>query len=85
MAELEKKDGRPCRGRRPWQLRLPGDDFYCLRYGVWYPSLDCAFRTKYQTSPGCARCDQGVFNLKRHHEALRERRLPVLREATDCP
>ncbi|HKQ60211.1 MAG TPA: hypothetical protein VJS92_02930 [Candidatus Polarisedimenticolaceae bacterium] len=46
------------------------DDFYCLRYAVWYPSIDCALRTKYRTAPGCLRCDQGRFNLKRHAAAL---------------
>jgi hypothetical protein len=47
------------------------DDFFCLRYRVWYPSMDCAIRTRFQTSPGCLRCDQGRFNLKRHSSALR--------------
>lgn len=51
--------------------RDPGDDFYCLRYGVWYPSMDCAFRTRFRTSPGCAGCEQGRFNLRRHGVALR--------------
>ena len=55
----------------PAGTREPGDDFFCLRYRVWYPSYDCAFRTRFQTSPGCARCDQGRFNLKRHSSALR--------------
>jgi hypothetical protein len=47
------------------------DDFFCIRYRVWYPSFDCAIRTKFQTSPGCSRCDQGRFNLKRHTSDLR--------------
>ena len=47
------------------------DDFFCIRYRVWYPSYDCAFRTRFQTSPGCLKCDQGRFNLKRHSVALR--------------
>jgi hypothetical protein len=48
-----------------------GDDFFCLRYRVWYPSFDCAIRTRFQTSPGCSHCDQGRFNLKRHDIAIR--------------
>ncbi len=50
--------------------RDPGDDFFCLRYQLWYPSIDCAIRTRYQTSGGCANCDQGRFNLRRHASAL---------------
>jgi hypothetical protein len=50
--------------------RDPEDDFFCLRYQVWYPSYDCAFRTKFKTSPGCLDCEQGRFNLKRHSDAL---------------
>jgi len=52
----------------------PGDDFICIRYKVWYPSLDCAVRTRFQTSQGCLHCDQGRFNLKRHAEAVRRMR-----------
>lgn len=47
------------------------DDFYCLRYRVWYPSFDCAVRTRFRTSAGCLACDQGRFNLKRHATAVR--------------
>ena len=55
------------------------DDFWCLRFGVPYPSIDCAFRTLYRTCPGCLNCEQGRFNLKRHRATLRRRRplLPV--------
>ncbi len=56
---------------QPVQPRqLPGTDFYCLRFRVWYSSVDCAVRTKYKTCNGCLRCDQGRFNLKRHATAL---------------
>lgn len=55
----------------PCGRREPGDDFFCLRFRIWYPSIDCAFRTRFATSPACARCDQGRFNLKRHASALR--------------
>jgi hypothetical protein len=56
---------------------LPGDDFFCNRFRVWYPSIDCAFRTRFHTSEGCRRCDQGRFNLKRHADALRGIRWPL--------
>ena len=46
------------------------DDFFCLRYRVWYPSVDCAYRTFYRTCPGCSDCEQGRFNLKRHRAKL---------------
>ena len=44
--------------------KFPSDDFYCWRYQVWYNSYDCAYRTKFQTSPGCRDCAQGY-----HHSA----------------
>ena len=50
--------------------RGPGDDFFCLRFGVWYASLDCAIRSRYRTCAGCYDCDQGRFNLKRHAAAF---------------
>ncbi len=46
------------------------DDFFCLRYGVWYNSRDCAIRTKFRTCEGCLNCEQGRFNLKRHETSL---------------
>ena len=55
----------------------PGDDFFCLRYHIWYPSFDCAVRTKFKTCAGCLNCEQGRFNLKRHHAALRRLRFPL--------
>jgi hypothetical protein len=55
------------------------DDFFCLRYRVWYPSHDCAIRTRFQSSPGCLRCDQGRFNLKRHAAAVSRLRWPLAR------
>jgi len=60
----------------------PGDDFFCLRFGLWYDSYDCAFRTRFDTCPACRRCSQGRFNLERHRAALRpSRRLAALLEA----
>ena len=55
----------------PAGSRSVEDDFFCIRYRIWYPSYDCAIRTRFRTSDGCLRCDQGRFNLKRHAEALR--------------
>jgi len=56
-----------------------GCDFYCLRFRVWYPSADCATRTRFQTYDGCRNCDQGRFNLKRHADSIGNRPpLPVV-------
>lgn len=68
---LHPVTGSSCR------YRHTEDDFFCLRYQVWYPSLDCAIRTFYRTSPGCLRCEQGRFNLKRHASELRSIRFPA--------
>jgi hypothetical protein len=65
----ELDDESPSEG--PVGRPAPGDDFFCLRYRVWYPSYDCAIRTQFRTSEGCVRCDQGRFNLKRHAAAVR--------------
>ncbi len=67
------------RPRHPlrWEQKDQKDDFYCLRYGVWYPSFDCAIRTRFRTAPGCLHCEQGRFNLKRHAAGLAGRRFPV--------
>jgi hypothetical protein len=58
--------------------RDPDDDFFCLRYQVWYPSRDCAFRSKFKTFPGCLDCEQGRFNLKRHESNLVRGRFQLL-------
>jgi hypothetical protein len=62
--------------------REPEDDFLCLRYRVWYPSFDCAVRTRYRTAPGCRNCEQGRFNLKRHAADLARTRWPLLLRAS---
>ena len=64
-------------GPIPCGPRDTADDFFCLRYRVWYPSTDCAVRTKFRTSPGCLACDQGRFNLKRHSALVRTIRWPL--------
>jgi hypothetical protein len=73
IAMFEPEDDVPDEspGPIPVGTRTTEDDFFCIRYRVWYPSLDCAFRTRFQTAEGCLRCDQGRFNLKRHAAALR--------------
>jgi hypothetical protein len=58
--------------------RDPEDDFFCLRFEVWYSSHDCAVRTKFRTCAGCLNCEQGRFNLKRHASSLRTLRFPVV-------
>ena len=64
-------DAEDAKGTPPRGTRGSDDDFFCIRYRVWYPSIDCAIRTRFRTADGCLRCDQGRFNLKRHAEALR--------------
>ena len=51
--------------------RHADDDFFCLRYQVWYSSVDCAMRTRHETCGGCLACEQGRFNLKRHQASPR--------------
>ncbi len=55
-------------------VQLPGDDFFCLRYKVWYSSWDCAVRTRFRTAPGCLNCDQGRFNHHRHRDTVKNLR-----------
>jgi hypothetical protein len=54
-------------GPIPCGPRDTADDFFCLRYRVWYPSTDCAVRTKFRTSPGCLACDQGAVQSQAAH------------------
>jgi hypothetical protein len=56
--------------------KLPGDDFYCWRFQVWYRSLDCATRTAYHTAPGCRDCSQGDHNLALWRTEVRRIRPP---------
>ena len=67
MGQARPTDVNPMEAARN---RQAGDEFYCLRFRVWYPSLDCAFRTLHRTCGGCLNCDQGRFNLKRHRTTL---------------
>ncbi|MBZ5638503.1 MAG: hypothetical protein LAO51_07045 [Acidobacteriia bacterium] len=71
MADIDYNEPNPAPSRMRCLHRGPSDDFFCLRYQVWYPSPDCAIRTKFKTSNGCLDCEQGRFNLKRHSAALR--------------
>lgn len=63
------------------RYRAPEDDFFCLRYQVWYPSVDCAVRTRFRTAPGCANCDQGRFNARRHATSVMRLSRPYRRLA----
>jgi hypothetical protein len=69
--ELKRRMGRPLQSDPESSPRDAHDDFFCLRFGVWYPSIDCAYRTLYRTCPGCLDCEQGRFNLKRHRGSFR--------------
>ena len=70
---------QPARDETPaCAARDPEDDFFCLRFGVWYPSVDCAFRTLHRTCGGCNDCEQGRFNLKRHRATLLRVRKPAV-------
>jgi hypothetical protein len=60
----------------PCNYRHPEDDFFCFRFGVWYRALDCAYRTRYQTSESCGDCLQGIMNLVRlRSKVSKEKRL----------
>jgi hypothetical protein len=72
LPEFGHRGPAPAVTSRPGRTyREPEDDFFCLRYQVFYRSTDCAIRTKFKTSAGCLDCEQGRFNLKRHSSALR--------------
>ena len=62
----EDEDSQPMRCSH----RGPDDDFFCLRYQVWYASFDCAIRSRFRTCVGCLDCEQGRFNLQRHRTAV---------------
>ena len=64
-------------GPIPSGPREVGDDFFCLRFRVWYDSRDCAFRTRHRTAPGCLSCDQGRFNLARHAGTIPRLKWPI--------
>ena len=72
MSDREQDSAVATATRMRCTYRGPLDDFFCLRYQVWYPSPECAIRTKFKTAPGCMDCEQGRFNLKRHSAALRD-------------
>ena len=47
--------------------RSPDDDFFCEKYGVWYPMRDCNVRVVQRTFEGCVNCFQGRVNLRWLH------------------
>ena len=67
LRALQWRGGDNAAERAP---REAEDDLFCLRFGVWNPSADCAYRTLYRTCPSCLDCEQGRFNLKRHRSTL---------------
>lgn len=54
--------------------KSPGDDFYCWKFQIWYPSIDCAYRVQNRTCSPCSNCAQGRRNLERRAEDLSRRR-----------
>lgn len=50
------------------------DDFFCWKFQLWYPSLDCAYRVRHRTCAPCSDCAQGRRNLERRSEDLDRRR-----------
>ena len=80
MIELDDEDDAgetEDSGSIPPGPREANDDFFCLRFHVWYDSRDCAFRTLHRTAPGCLSCDQGRFNLARHAGSIPRLRWPL--------
>jgi hypothetical protein len=64
--------------RRPGSLRCtykaPDDDFFCWKFQLWYPSIDCAYRVQHQTCEPCSDCAQGRRNLELRAPDLSRRR-----------
>jgi len=44
--------------------RCADDDFFCVKYQVWYPLADCNTRVLHRTYQGCVDCFQGRVNLR---------------------
>ena len=44
--------------------RGPRDDFFCIKYQVWYRLDDCVYRGVHKTFPGCVSCFQGHLNIR---------------------
>jgi len=40
------------------------DEFFCVKYQVWYPLRDCNYRILHATYHGCVDCFQGRVNLR---------------------
>jgi hypothetical protein len=74
---LEPDDILPAESGDRRRVRRSGDDdFFCLRFQLWYPSRDGAIRTRYRTCDACLDCDQGRFNARRHAADLACYRFP---------
>lgn len=53
--------------------KAPDDDFFCWKFQIWYPSIDCAYRNLHRTCAPCAECAQGQRNLERRAADLASR------------
>ena len=53
--------------------KAPDDDFFCWKFQIWYPSIDCAYRNLHRTCTPCADCAQGRRNLERRAPDLASR------------
>lgn len=54
--------------------KSPEDDFFCWKFQLWYPMIDCAYRNLYRTCTPCADCAQGSRNLERRAADVMRRR-----------
>jgi hypothetical protein len=50
--------------------RGPDDDFFCLKYQVWYRLEDCVYRGRNRTFSGCVNCFQGFLNIRSHEKGV---------------
>ncbi len=66
----------------PLGTKGPDDDFYCLKYQVWYRVADCVYRGRNRTYPGCVDCLQGYVNIR---HALKGIAPPVILEESGTP
>jgi|SoiMethySBSTD1v2_1073268.scaffolds.fasta_scaffold3144999_1 hypothetical protein len=67
--------------------RSPRDDFFCIKYQVWYRLDDCVYRGVHKTFPGCVSCFQGHLNIRSRETGSRPLAMtaPRQRPAGDAP
>ena len=51
--------------------RGPFDDFFCIKYQVWYRLEDCVYRGVNKTFSGCVNCFQGHLNIRSRETGAR--------------